>query len=213
MIPELSPPAIDRPAAGMERERLDVAFLSLLPVIRGVARAYFRDVRCGHRREDAVGEAVALAWGWYTRLAARGKDPASFPATFARLAARAVASGRRLAGQDRANDVLSPTCGRRRGFAVVGIPAAAPAAGTELADALADNTRSPVPVQAQFRADFPAWRARLGERDRFVADQLALGHGTGVVARMVGVTPARISQLRGELRRDYLSFLAGRPAG
>ena len=70
-----------------------------------------------------------------------------------------------------------------------------------------------MPVQAAFRTDFPAWRARLGDRDRFVADHLALGHGTGDVARLVGLTPARVSQLRGELRRDYLQFLAGPPAG
>ena len=210
---ESRPATVGPTAAGSDRGRLQAAFLALLPLVRGIARASFRDVRCPSRREDAVCEVVALAWGWYARLAARSKDPAAFPVAFARLAAKAVACGRRLAGQDRANDVMSPTCRRRQGFALVGLPAGSPATGTKIADALTDNTRSPVPFQAQFRVDFPAWRARLGKRTRFIADHLALGQRTGDVARVVGLTPARISQLRGKLRRGYLQFLTGPAPG
>jgi hypothetical protein len=163
-------------------------------------------------RDDLVCEAVALAWAWYVRLRARGRDPAAFPATFARLAAQAAASGRRLCGQEPARDPLSWVCRRRRGFATLPLPGPSRPAGFGLDDALADNTRSPVPTQAQFRADFPAWLGRLPARDRAVALRLAVGHRTGEVAAAFGLTAARVSQLRGEFRRSYLSFLASPPA-
>ena len=47
------------------------AFLTILPVLRGIAGAYFRDVRCPARRDDLVAEAVALAFTWCRRLVAR----------------------------------------------------------------------------------------------------------------------------------------------
>jgi hypothetical protein len=188
------------------------AFLGLMPVVHGAARAYFRDVRCPARRDDLVAEAVALSWAWCVRLTARGKDPAAFPVTLARLAARAAACGRRVAGQEGVNDVLSAACRRRHGFAVVALPAGSPPAGSELADALAGHTKAPVPAQVQFHLDFPAWLAHLPARKRRVAGRLAAGHRTQDVAAEVGVTPARVAQMRTELRKDYLSFLTGPPA-
>jgi hypothetical protein len=188
------------------------AFLILLPVIRGIACSRFRTVRCPAQREELVAEAVGLGWQWCLRLVARGKDPAAFPVTLARLAARAAACGRRLTGEDRVRDVMSRACRRRHGFALVSVPAGSPAAGTELADALAGHAKAPVPAQVQFRLDFPAWLARLPALKRRVAGRLAVGHRTRDVAAEVGVTPARISQLRGELRHDYLNFLT-RPPG
>ena len=187
------------------------AFLALLPGVRAAAWRQFRHVRCPDRREDGVCEAVALAWAWHRRLWDRGRDPAWFAFTFARLAARAAASGRRLAGQDRANDALSPVCRRARGFALVPLAGGPAAARAELEEALADNTKSPVPAQAQFRIDFPAWAGRLPAGKRWVLLQLAVGQRTRDVARAAGVTAARISQLRGEFRRGYLAFLAGDP--
>jgi hypothetical protein len=210
------PSAVGATDSSTGADPLHRGFVSLLPVVQGVARAYFRDVRCPDRRADAVAEAAALAWSWYVRLTARGKDPAAFAGTLARLATRAAACGRRLAGQDRAGDVLAPTCRRRWGFAIVALPPGTPDPRSEIADALADNTRSPVPAQVQFRVDFPVWRDGLSAIKRSIADQLALGHRTGEVAGRVGVTPARVAQVRGELRRDYLKFLTGggdRPPG
>jgi hypothetical protein len=192
---------------------VQAAFLALVPVIRSVARTYFRGIRCSHGRDDAVCETVALAWRWHVRLAARGRDAAQFPITFARLAAKAVACGRRLAGGDRINDVMTLACRWRRGFAVVGLPAASPAPGTEIAEALAANTKSRVSDLVQTRLDLADWRAGLRKRTRLIVDQLALGHGTGDVARMVGLTAARVSQLRDELRRNFLRFLSGPGAG
>src|SRR5215470_13139885 len=92
------------------------------PAVERHARIYFRHLRCPHAREEAVAEAVALAWTWHLRLAQRGKDAALFPSALATFAARAVANGRRLCGQERAKDVLSPRAQRRQNFAVEPLP-------------------------------------------------------------------------------------------
>src|SRR5262245_23693192 len=77
-------------------ERLKAGFNSMLPKIHQHAWIYFRDIKCPDQRADRVAETVALAWKWYCRLAARGKDATGFPTAFAIMAARAVKSGRRL---------------------------------------------------------------------------------------------------------------------
>jgi hypothetical protein len=51
---------------------------------------------------------VALLWHWHLRLAQRGKDVTRFPSALASFAARAVRSGRRVYGQEKDKDVLSP---------------------------------------------------------------------------------------------------------
>jgi hypothetical protein len=185
--------------------------LTILPVVRGIARKYFRDIRCPARRDDLVAEAVGLAFAWCRRLVIRGRDPVAFPVALARLASRAAGCGRRVAGQDRINDVLSAACRRRHGFTVVAMPAGSPEVAPEIAEALAGHTKAPVPAQVQFRVDFGDWLARLPEVRRRIASRLAAGHRTQDVAAEFAVTPARISQLRTELRNDYLSFLTGPP--
>lgn len=202
------PPLLTPPAAGPEPLHAD--FLALMPTVEGVARWHVRQVQCPRARADLVAEAVALAWVWYLRLMSRGKDPVAFPVTFAHLAARAAVSGRRVYGQEPARDLLS-RAGRRRGVVVVSLPSGPSVNVTPFQEALADNTRSLVPDQVQFRMDFPAWVRSLSRRDRRLVGLLAVGHRTSEAAARVGLTPGRVSQLRREYHAGYLQFLAGRP--
>jgi DNA-directed RNA polymerase specialized sigma24 family protein len=188
-------------------DSMQAAFLILLPTIVSVARLHFRHLRCPHRQEDCIHEAVALAWKWHRRLIERGRSAADFIVTFARLAARAVNSGRRLCGQEPVRDVMSRMCQHKHDFFVSQLPDEHATFGTTVKDALAENTQSPVPVQVQFRSDFPAWTQRLSPRTRQVVEQLALGHQTQDVAKRFGVSSARISQMRSELHKDYMHFL------
>src|SRR5262249_26042849 len=147
-------------------------FLALLAPIELHARITFRGVKCRDQREDAIAETVALAWKWHLRLAARGQDARRFPAVFAALAARAVRSGRRACGDQKATDALSPRAQRRHAFKVQSLPAStfhehlytAPHA-QQRQDAfeqrLRDHTLSPVPGQAAFRVDFAVWLRTL----------------------------------------------------
>ena len=59
-------------------QRLQQQFLAVLPRLRRQAAFYFRHVRCAARRDECLGEAIALAWQWFVRLVRRGKDATRF---------------------------------------------------------------------------------------------------------------------------------------
>ena len=109
-------PARTPAVPGAVLDHRQAAFLNLLPVIQSVARRHFRHVRCPDTKLDRVAEATALAWLCYLRLVRKGRDPAQFVVTFSQLVARAVNSGRRVCGQEKAKDALSPVCQRRRNW-------------------------------------------------------------------------------------------------
>ena len=195
-----------KPRTSARLAHLHAAFLSILPRIERHGEVFFRGLKYQHRREEAVAEMVALSWKWFVSLALRGKDATRFPAALASFAAIAVKSGRRAAGMERANDVLSPLAQQRHGFAVLKLPDYATLSGNPLFEALADNTQSPVDEQAAFRIDFPAWLATLGARNRGLAEDMALGHRTQELSKKYGVCEARVSQLRREFHRDWQRF-------
>jgi hypothetical protein len=196
------------------------AFLALVPRIEAQARCRFRGIPCPNKRDDQVAEAVALAWSWFLNLHRRGKDPARFPGTFGALVARAVASGRRLSGMEKANDVMSSRA-HFRGVIVERLPnstrnsieALAMPRGQKLQDALEerlrDNTLTPVPDQVAFRIDWPAFFATLTDRDRKLADFLAQGHSGTAAAARFGISSARVTQLRKHWRRNWLRYEIG----
>jgi hypothetical protein len=126
--------------------------------------------------------------------------------SLALLAARAAGSGRRLCGQERAQDALSPVARWRHSFAVESLSDLGTVPDDPLAVALRDNTTTPPDQQAAFRIDFAVWLLRLGRRRRRVARRLMLGERPGDVARRVGLSPGRVSQLRRELERDWETF-------
>jgi hypothetical protein len=193
-------------AAATHLAVLQTAFLAILPRVLKHARFHFRHLRCLHRQDDAVAETVALAWQCFLRLTRRGKDPGRFVTAFADYAARAARNGRRVCGQEKARDALSPLAQQRRGFAVQSLPIGSSMNGNLFDEALADNTKTPVPDQVGFRLDFPAWRLQRCERDRRLIDELMIGERTLDVARRYGLSAARISQLRRAFHHDWLSF-------
>jgi hypothetical protein len=191
---------------------LQATFLSsVLPKVLSHGRVYFRHLKSADRKEEYIAEMVALTWKWHLRLAERGKDSTRFPTALATFAARAVRSGRRLAGMERTKDVLSPLTQQRKGFAVGKLPDCSALDGSPLDEALHDNTRTPPDEQCAFRIDFPAWRATHAERDRRVLDDLMLGERTLDVAGKHGLSPGRVSQLRRELHDDWELFCAEPP--
>jgi hypothetical protein len=186
---------------------LQASFLtSVLPKVLSHGRVYFRHLRSAELKEEYIAEMVALAWKWHLRLAERGKDATRFPTALASYAARAVRCGRKLAGMDRASDVLSPLAQLRKGFAVCKLPDCSTLDGSLLDEALADNTQSPVVEQVCFRLDFPPWRASRNERDRRVLDDLMLGERTLDVAARHALSPGRVSQLRREFLTDWRRY-------
>jgi hypothetical protein len=201
-------------------ERLQAAFLLILPQIETHARIWSRHLACPGLKEDFVSEAVALAWKSFLRLAERGRDATQFASALASLAVRAVRSGRRLCGQQRSRDAMSPSAQRRHGFLVEELlPPAVherlrhEPLGQRRQDAfeerLRDNAQTPVADQVVFRCDFPAWLLTLSRRDHRVVDELVAGEGTGDVARKFGLSPGRVSQLRRQFQGDWQRFCGG----
>jgi hypothetical protein len=201
-------------------EELHARFLVILPRVELHGRIYFRHLR-GDKRADAIQEMCGLGWRWYLRLHDRGRDPADFLTRFVTLLARAVNSGRRLAGMARAKDVLNPATQRRHGFQVERLPSSTQASherlysevhGQELHDAfeerLRDNTITPVLDQVQFRLDWPAWLATLTGRERRMIRAMGLGGRTLDLAKEFEVSPARISQMRREFHGGWMRFTA-----
>lgn len=194
-------------------------FLTILPRIRTHARIYFRDVACAETRADRVAETIALAYQWFQRLAERDKDATQFPAALATLAARAVGSGRRLAGIERVRDVMSRRCQRRHGFSVESLPASPRRSHEDLYGAgngqrrqdeweqrLVDNTATPPDEQAMFRCDFHDWLKSLSVRERQLVRLMARNERTKDLARRFGVSAGRISQQRRSLHDDWRRF-------
>jgi hypothetical protein len=200
-------------------EVLHMRFLTLVPRIETHAQICFRGVRCPVTQEDRVQECVALAWKWFLRLSEQGKDVFAFPMAFAALVARAVKCGRRLCGQERARDALSLLAQQRHGFGVGSLPATtrspheqlyADPHGQALLDAfeerLRDNTLTPVPDQAAFRLDFPAWLRTLTGRERRLIRAMARNERTKDLSKQFELSAGRISQLRREFHDAWLRY-------
>ncbi len=65
-----------------------------------------------------------------------------------------------------------------------------------------DRHATPADVAAT-RIDFDAWLRSMPPRQRAIAEVLATGEGTTLVARRFGLTAGRISQLRRKLHRSW----------
>lgn len=182
-------------------------FAQELPRIVRHAQVVFRSVRCPQKKEDCIAEAVALCWKWWLRLRKRGKNPRAFVSALATFAVRAVKSGRRVCGQEHSKDVLSPFAQARRGFTVSSIPSFSTLTSNPFAEALQDNTRTPVEEQVAFRCDFPAWLITNSERNRRIIEEMMLGERTMRLSSRFGISPARVSQLRQQFHHDWQRFV------
>jgi hypothetical protein len=186
---------------------LQASFLAI--VLRRVlshGRVYFRHLKCRHRKEDALQEMIALTWLWHLCLAEKGRDATCFSTALATYAARAVRCGRRLVGQERAKDVLSPRAQQEQHFALEKLPDFSTLGGSPLEEALHDNTKSSPDAAACFKLHFTAWLASLSERDHHMVEDLMLGERTLDVADKYGVCPGRIAQKRREFFHDWRAF-------
>ena len=181
-------------------------FQAAMPRLICHARCYFRHVRCRDKKADCISEMLGLCWKWWLRLVDRGKNPAKFVSVLASYAARAVRSGRRVCGQERARDALSTVAPQRHSFTVSSLPQTSTLNPNPLQEALIDNTRSPVPDQVQFRCDFPEWLLTHTRRDRTLAIEMAKGERTSALAHRFKISPARVSQIRRQLHDSWEQF-------
>ena len=207
-----------KPPAHRHLATLHAQFLVILPRVELHGRIYFRFL-APDQKDELIQEMRALAWKWYLSLHERGKNPTNFVKAFTTLLARAVFSGRRLVGLEKAKDVMNPHTHRRHGFEVEPLPMSPRTSheqlysmphGQDLHDAfeerLRDNTTTPVPDQVQFRLDWPAWLRTLTGRERRIIKAMARNETTKDISREFELSPARISQLRREFHDEWQQF-------
>jgi hypothetical protein len=155
---------------------LHTSFIALvLPRVLSHGRMCFHSIKCPHRREAAIQDMIGLAWTWHLRLAEKGEDATHFPTALASYAARAVRSASRVAGQERAKDVLSPVGQQRYHFFVGKLPDFETLTDHPVCEALLDTTKSPPDETICFKLDFMAWLDTLTERDRGIVEDLMIG--------------------------------------
>ena len=179
-------------------------FLWMLPQIERHARFAFRD-RTGEARDEAVQETICNACVVFARLAKQGRAGAATWSSLAKYAIRQVRDGRRVGGSLNVKDVTSDHCRRRKQVKVQSL-CRWDEPNQEWRDMLVeDKTCTPADLAAS-RIDFPAFLARLGPKKRRIAEMLATGESTRKVAKQLGVSPGRISQLRRELLEAWHEF-------
>lgn len=179
-------------------------YLALLPAIETYARSAFRRMDA-EGREEAVQEAVCNAMVAYMRLFRLGKVELAYPGVLARYAVAQTRDHRKVGGRLNSRDVASGYCQRRKGLVVERLDGFSGHRGAWREVLIEDRRAGPAEVAA-VRMDFAAWLEGLPRRMAEIATFLAAGQTTGHAAREFGVSSARISQLRRELRRSWRTF-------
>jgi hypothetical protein len=203
MIAIARPSAEAATAAATQMESSHARYLELLPAIRRHARVAFRELN-PEAREEAIAEALAYSWVAFRRLVELGRVNLAFAAPLAQFAVARVRDGRRVGCRANVRDVSSPWCQRRKRIDVESLDQRDTDHGWK--EIVVEDKRSGPARIAGFRIDFAAWIDSLPQRQREIAEALAAGHDTRLVAGMFNVSPGRISQLRKVLHAAWCRF-------
>ena len=179
-------------------------FVEMLPRIRRQASVAFRRLR-PDRKDELIQEVVANAYCVFVRLVDRGKADLAYATPLAKFAIWQVTAGRQVGSKPNLRDVLSPQANAAGEVTVERLDEFDHEQG-ELRAALIEDRRATPADTAAARIDVAAWLCSLSHRSRRIAMTLAMGETTSVVARQFKVSPARVSQLRAELKASWESF-------
>ena len=179
-------------------------FEELLPSITKQASVAFRDSPpC--EREEQVAETIANCFVAYVRLLERGLGNVIFASPLTAYAIKQVRAGRRVGSALNIKDISSTYCQQRKKVRMNRLDHYDVDEGGWQEIVVEDRTATPADVAAT-RLDFAAWLQTLRRKERRVAELLSTGESTKVAARRFRISPARISQLRRELRNCWLTF-------
>jgi hypothetical protein len=179
-------------------------FVTQLPEIQARLKLAFRQRDAG-AREEAIADATILCLLSFVKLHEQGRADTVTASNLAWYAAKQIRSGRSAGCRLDAKEPLSQCAQQRRGIRVEHLHANNPEDRVWI-DALVQDRRSTVLDQVAARLDISAWLTTLCGRTRRIAADLARGGTTAEVARKYGVSAARISQLRRELKNSWCEF-------
>jgi len=188
-------------SAAIPMANWQAGFMKILPAVQTHAKIQFRRLPA-ERREDAIQEAIASACVSVQILASKGRLHLARPSTIANYAVNHVRNGRHVGGhQDAAGDAISPAACRRHGIQVCGLPG-----DHGLTDFFIADRKSDIPALAAFRIDFGHWLSTFRRRDRRIIAALGSGSRNSAVAQSFGISEGRVSQLRRQFERQWMSF-------
>ncbi|MEK6249378.1 MAG: hypothetical protein N2C12_14440 [Planctomycetales bacterium] len=179
-------------------------FERLLPALQQQISFRYRHLT-GELQEELSAEALALTFQAYVRLVQQGKVKKAAATPLAKYACQQVAEGRRCGTSLNIKDMTSHYCQLRNSIRGHSIHRHDPQTDRWQELVVEDRHAGPADVAAT-RIDFRDWLTTLTQRQREVAGCLAAGESTSVVARQLGLSSGRISQLRRELQTAWQSF-------
>jgi hypothetical protein len=203
--------SVKRPKSQCKTPDQYAEFLAMLPAIRRSAQLAFRKLP-PELRHDLIEEVVANSYVAFARLVERGQADRASATPLARFAIAQICVGRRVGSRLRIGDALSNYAQFRKQFSVERLDQFSEEDGC-WGEILVENKRATPADVAAWRIDFASWLRRLTARLRKIALALAAGETTSAAARMFGVSPARISQIRDLLRRSWEEFQSGHGSG
>ncbi len=193
-------------------------FTATLSAVEDAVKFAFRRRLRPQEYEEALAEARAAAWSAWHGLVDRGKDPVEVGVHGIATNAIRWVRARRKVGNTTcgrgAMDVFNDKAQRKDGFTLVSLDSGDEAFAETSGEGawrewLAEDNKVTPADEAAFRLDFEGWLAALPGRKRRVAELLAEGHEGVVVARLVGIAPSRVCQVRRELEASWREFQAG----
>jgi len=192
------------------RATLQEQFLQMLPQIRQKACFAFRGSP-PESRDDLVAEVVANCFCAWTGLVSHGKEHVASPTTLAQYAIRQIRAGRRVGTRFNGRDLISASSLRSERVNVEQLDRFDGQKGT-WHEILVEDRKARPPEVAAARIDFEAWLCLLSGRDRRIAEMLATGEKTSLVAQRFGLTAARVSQLRSRFKASWEQLQGDAPA-
>jgi hypothetical protein len=190
--------------APVRKENQNEKFEQMLTQIRTQASIAFRD-EPHERREDLIAEVVANAFVAYDRLVKRGKADIAYATPLAQFAIKQIRSGRRVGNKLNVRDLSSEYARRSKGFTVERLDRYNQRNGEWKEIVVEDRHAGPAEVAA-CRIDYGDWLKLLTNKQRSIANLLAVGETTRAVATKVGITDGRVSQVRRELMAAWREF-------
>jgi hypothetical protein len=186
-------------------------FLALLPAIRRHASIAFRILN-PEAREEAIQETVCNAMVAYRRLVELGKTNIAYPSVLARYGVAQTRSGRKVGGKLNGCDCMSRYARQKQGFQVERLDRFDQEEQGWQEIVVEDRHAGP-DVVAATRIDFGDWLKTLTNRQRKIADLLAIGETTKTAAERFGLTAGRVSQVRRELKQAWEVFVGDSGCG
>lgn len=201
-----SSPAVRTEAVPSQAE-IERRFLPLLPELR--TRALEIAAASRTDPDETLAEVMGFAWYDYQQSALKGRWLAAEQmAWYGRLRVR---EGHSLGSRRSKCDALSTACRRRGRSNVIHLSRLAEGIPDPIQkrfdQAITTGQRNPAD-EAAVRIDWNALRNILTGRLRRILDGLIAGEGTGQLAKALGISAARVCQLKTELAAAVAGFFA-----